>query len=1278
MTRKEIQANDYKAEKVALVYCLFGLIWILTSDALVAMMITDQAQLVSMGTFKGVLFVATTTTLLYLTLKVWQQPSLDTSSATSATESRREILLVFSGLALLVPLLVAAVAQVYGPMVIKEAQQDAAIIAQNRALRVDAWLQERESEAHRLLYDQTHNQWLREASASAPEYQSAQHVIEMMHEYAGFDRVTLLTEHFEVSVSMGERSVMLPPGVPDYALFAPEAREQVWRSDIYADGEQLYIDWLVPVLAEDKRVRGYMLLSKDLERLLYPLLNDWAVSRYTAELSLVEVVGQRLRLLTPNTSRGEIFHAEQAYQLADGSPLLSEHAQGLVSEEVKGADGRLLLLAMRPLSETPVANTLQSENPMYLMVKIDKSSVLTHLYTLLAWVSLLALAAVAAISVALALVWQKSRRLQQLALAQQADEKEKLLFKFFELPFVGMSITDPESGRWIRFNEKFQMILGYSADELSKLSWFDITLQDDLETSQQQFQRLIDGSQDSYTIEKRFIRADGTEVPVMLNLRAIRDESKKVQYAIETVQDISEQKLYEAQLVRQRDLYNTLSETNQMIVRCQNTDELLQGLCRIAVEQSGLGFAWFGWLEAGSIQPAIHAVASDMQGNDAEWQLLSIQQAGAEVVSRVGSQGASVVTEHPFSDASDSCRLQYGHVLKSMACFPVKQLDTLVGIFCVYAREHDFFTPDIVGALNEMADDVGYALGHIAQSQALETAVQVVKASPVLLFRWRLDESWPVIYVSDNITRWGYEPEQFISGELCYGDLIEPLERGRLFKEGQKFRRSGVDSYTLEYRVRKADGRWIWVEDTSRLLTDDHGGPALVEGVVTEITARKLHQQRLDYIAHHDNLTGLPNRLSMLEAIAQRVEQKRASDKLVCMVLDLDRFNDVNDSFGHVVGDELLCKLAHRLKAMLQPTDQLCRLSGDEFVILPDLQAYLDKSSVAVFAQKLITSLQAPFRLSGGIEVRIGGSIGISLGEGTELDPEELLRQADTALYYAKESGRNQFRFYKTELTQATRDRLDIEARLRLAIELEQLSVYYQPQVDVLSGRIVGAEALLRWIDPEQGFISPALFIPVAEQSGMINQIGQWVLQQVCQQGCRWMEEGYEPLMLAVNLSAYQMRHTDVASMVESVLLETGYPAARLELELTESALMSREDEAERVLSRLRDLGVSLAIDDFGTGYSSLAYLKRFSLDFLKIDKSFVDDITEGGGDREIAATIVAISHTLDLRTIAEGVETEEQLAILRELGCDIYQGYLTSPAVDVDSFAESFLYRTT
>jgi EAL domain-containing protein (putative c-di-GMP-specific phosphodiesterase class I) len=307
--------------------------------------------------------------------------------------------------------------------------------------------------------------------------------------------------------------------------------------------------------------------------------------------------------------------------------------------------------------------------------------------------------------------------------------------------------------------------------------------------------------------------------------------------------------------------------------------------------------------------------------------------------------------------------------------------------------------------------------------------------------------------------------------------------------------------------------------------------------------------------------------------------------------------------------------------------------------------------------------------LSNGAEVRIGVSIGISLFPEHGDTSEELLQHADAALYRAKDEGRGNFKYFSEDLTEAAKRRINLEALLRRAITKSELQVHYQPQIDIRTGVIIGAEALLRWQSTDEGMIPPSQFIPVAEETGLIGEIGEWVLLEVCRQGQRWLKAGLPPLRLAVNLSPYQFRHGDIVSRVSAILNETGFPAERLELELTESALMARESEAVHILGQLRTLGVRLAIDDFGTGYSSLAYLKRFPLDSLKIDKSFIDDIPELEDDKEIAAAIIGMAHTLRLKVLAEGVETEEQLNFLKEHGCDFYQGYYKSPAVPAETF---------
>jgi EAL domain-containing protein (putative c-di-GMP-specific phosphodiesterase class I) len=314
--------------------------------------------------------------------------------------------------------------------------------------------------------------------------------------------------------------------------------------------------------------------------------------------------------------------------------------------------------------------------------------------------------------------------------------------------------------------------------------------------------------------------------------------------------------------------------------------------------------------------------------------------------------------------------------------------------------------------------------------------------------------------------------------------------------------------------------------------------------------------------------------------------------------------------------------------------------------------------------------MNEPFRLAGGIDVRIGASIGISLFPEYADTAEMLLQQADTALYRAKDDGRGCFKYFSDDQTYAARERIELECKLRRALERDELRVFYQPLVDIASDRVVGAEALLRWQDPEAGLIAPGRFIPVAEETGLIVPIGEWVLREVCRQGRRWIDAGLPSLTLAVNLSPLQFRHGDVGAVVAAALSASDFPADRLELELTESALMEREDDAVETLIRLRSQGVRLAIDDFGTGYSSLAHLKRFPIDVLKIDRSFVEDIPHGEGDSEIAATIIAMGHTLGFRVLAEGVETAEQLAFLRDRGCDLYQGYLRSAAVPAAEFA--------
>ncbi len=437
-----------------------------------------------------------------------------------------------------------------------------------------------------------------------------------------------------------------------------------------------------------------------------------------------------------------------------------------------------------------------------------------------------------------------------------------------------------------------------------------------------------------------------------------------------------------------------------------------------------------------------------------------------------------------------------------------------------------------------------------------------------------------------------------------------------------------------------------------------------------DISGLKASEAKLEHMAHHDALTGLGNRLLLrirLEHALSRAQREEAG--LALLMLDLDHFKDINDSFGHAMGDALLKQIAERLGQRVRGTDTVSRLGGDEFTILIENLAHPDDA--AKLAEDIAQLVEENIELPNGSEVAVGCSIGIALYPEHGSSMEELLQQADAALYRAKAEGRGHYQFFTERLTQEARQRIALETRLRRAIGNQELRLHFQPQIDTQSGRIFGAEALVRWQDPELGLMPPSDFIPLAEQSTLIVPLGDWVLQETCRQGRAWIDAGLPPLTLAVNVSSRQFHYGNLVDKVSAALSDSGFPAQYLELELTEGVLMQHRQEVNQTLRKIRALGVRIAVDDFGTGYSSLSYLKSFPLDTLKIDRSFVRDIPHHEDDMAIAATIIAMAHTLRLKVLAEGVETPEQLAFLRGKGCDYYQGFLTSRPLPPDVFAE-------
>ncbi|MDE3018598.1 MAG: EAL domain-containing protein [Nitrospirota bacterium] len=502
---------------------------------------------------------------------------------------------------------------------------------------------------------------------------------------------------------------------------------------------------------------------------------------------------------------------------------------------------------------------------------------------------------------------------------------------------------------------------------------------------------------------------------------------------------------------------------------------------------------------------------------------------------------------------------------------------------------------------------------------------------------------------------------------------------------------------SLDHRMCGPDGAIRIVHQQGELVCNEAGRPAALVGTIQDITERKRAQEHLDFLAYYDSLTGLPNRLLYRDRLAQAVaDAQRQGHLAATLLLDLDRFKLINDTLGHQQGDRLLQEVSDRLKSCVRTSDSvgrpqedhaplagvwergssLARLGGDEFTIL--LNRIAGAPDAAKVARRILASLAKPFHLDGQ-EVFISASIGIALFPLDGESADQLLKNADTATYHAKQSGRSNYQFYSQSMNASAGERLAIENRLHKALEREEFLLHYQPLVALDTGRIIGAEALVRWQHPELGLVSPMQFIPIAEETGLIIPLGEWVLQRACAQTRVWHEMGLGGLRVAVNLSARQFQRQNLLHVVTRILLATDLNPRCLDLELTESMIMQDGESSMATLRELRALGVHLSMDDFGTGYSSLSYLRRLPLDTLKIDRSFVKDCTVNQEDATIIKAIIAMSHSLKLQVLAEGIETEEQMAFLRTAGCDEAQGYLFSrpmPAEQLTDVLKASVHR--
>ncbi len=730
---------------------------------------------------------------------------------------------------------------------------------------------------------------------------------------------------------------------------------------------------------------------------------------------------------------------------------------------------------------------------------------------------------------------------------------------------------------------------------------------------------------------------------------------------------------------RMTQLYAALSQCNQAIVRCSSEQELFPLICRDAVTFGGMKMAWIGLLDEHS--RLLKPVASYGVGTEyLEGIQISVDEGKA--VGR-GPTGMSVRKDQPFwcQDFQHDPTTKPWHERgtkfgwRASAALPLHRNGAVIGVFTLYSSEVNAFDEAARNLLIEMVIDIDYALTSFEREAQRRQAESLLADSHKLLKTIIDTAPIRVFWKDTNLRYMGCNPAfARDAGEASAQDIIGKDDFQLAWKEQAEHYQID-DRWVMDLNIPKLaveelktmpDGTHIWLRTSKVRLQNEANETIGILGIYEDITEQKQIEERIHYLANFDSLTGLPNRTQLNDHLKYALSlTKRNNGNLALMFLDLDHFKDINDSLGHSTGDALLIELAKRLCKVLRTEDMVTRLGGDEFILL---LPGVDANGAALIAQKLLDAIAESYLIE-LYDLSLTASIGIALYPEDGEDLEALSKSADAAMYRAKQEGRQCYRFFTQEMQARSARNLLLVNALHHALELEQLQIYYQPQISMREGHVIGAEALLRWQHPELGAVSPAEFIPVAEGCGLILPIGEWVLRQAVRQAKTWMDQGLGSLIMAVNLSAVQFRHPDLPELVTRILDEADLPPEYLELELTESVAMHNPQGAIAIMNNLYERGIRMSIDDFGTGYSSLSYLKKFKVYKLKIDQSFVRDITTDPEDKAIVSAIINLAKSLGLKTIAEGVETEGQQAFLREQECDEMQGYLFSKPVAAEQF---------
>jgi len=790
---------------------------------------------------------------------------------------------------------------------------------------------------------------------------------------------------------------------------------------------------------------------------------------------------------------------------------------------------------------------------------------------------------------------------------------------------TGMAMLSID-GRWLRANQSICDLFGYTEEELRQLTYQELTHPEDLIRGKEDARKLIVGDIPCMQIEKRYRHRNGHYIWTKLTTSLVRDHDGKALYFASQIENIEQRKQAEQEISLLSFALNKMSDMTLLIEEAGHFKYVNDQSC------SELGYSREELL-SGMRVPDI----------DPDYQMLVWREHWAQL-----KQFGSLLFETI-------------HKSKAGKIYPVEVSANYVeydgcGYNFAFVRiiterkRAELARLEAKNALRESEERFRQV------TENIEDVIWLSNAAKTKMFY--INPAYELV--------WGLSCESLYTHPGQWMDIIHPDDKYRVERAVNSL---AGGEYDTEYRIIRPDGCIRNIHDRAFPIKDAAGKVFRLAGVARDITRQKQQEAHIQYLAYHDSLTGLPNRTLVLNYLKLAITQAhRQQQMLAVLFLDLDRFKTINDTLGHLAGDELLKQASDCWAKVLGAEDVIGRFGGDEFIIL--LPNLTEPEQAAHRVAKLLDVLTAPFNIANR-EIHISSSAGISIYPRDADNAETLVKYADTSLYLAKEQGRNTYRFFSPELDIQVHQRLRLENDLRSARDKKQLYLLYQPLIDVSSGRYIGVEALLRWQHPEHGLISPADFIPVAEETGQIIPIGEWVLRTACSQLCVWLKSGASDFRVSVNLSRRQLEHAQLTETLQRILNETGCPAHCLELEITESATMSNPEAAIVKLNALHGMDIRLALDDYGTGYSSLAYLKRFPLDRLKIDRSFVNGIPADKDDVTIVQTTIVMARQLGLKVVAEGVETASQRDFLHAYGCDEIQGYLYGKPMPAEEIAQ-------